>query len=36
MKVFVPGQRIWTMLAACIVIVLATLAMLRVPDERAA
>jgi len=36
MKAFFPGQPIWTMLAAGIVMVLAALAMLRVPDERAA
>jgi maltose/moltooligosaccharide transporter len=36
MKAFFPGQPIWTMLAAAIVLVLAALAMLRVPDERTA
>jgi len=36
MKAFFPGQPIWTMLAAGIVMMLAALAMLRVPDERAA
>ena len=36
MKAFFPGQPIWTMLAAAIVMGLAALAMLRVPDQRAA
>ena len=36
MKAFFPGQPIWTMLAAAIVMGLAALAMLRVPDERPA
>jgi maltose/moltooligosaccharide transporter len=36
MKAFFPNQPIWTMLAAGIVMVLAALAMLRVPDERPA
>ena len=36
MKAFFPGEPIWTMLAAAIVMGLAALAMLRVPDERAA
>jgi maltose/moltooligosaccharide transporter len=36
MKAFFPNQPIWTMLAAGIVMVLAALAMLRVPDERTA
>jgi maltose/moltooligosaccharide transporter len=36
MKAFFPGQPIWTMLAAAIVMGLAALAMLRVPDERSA
>jgi len=34
MKAFFPDQPIWTMLAAALVMVLAALAMLRVPDER--
>ena len=34
MKAFFPGEPIWTMLAAAIVMGLAALAMLRVPDER--
>jgi len=36
MKAFFPDQPIWTMLAAAIVMVLAALAMLRVPDGHAA
>jgi maltose/moltooligosaccharide transporter len=36
MKAFFPSEPIWTMLAAAIVMGLAALAMLRVPDERAA
>ena len=36
MKAFFPGEPIWTMLAAAIVMGLAALAMLRVPDERVA
>ena len=36
MKAFFPGQPIWTMLAAAIVMGFAALAMLRVPDERSA
>jgi len=36
MKAFFPDQPIWTMLAAALVMVLAALAMLRVPDERTA
>jgi maltose/moltooligosaccharide transporter len=36
MKAFFPGEPIWTMLAAAIVMGLAALAMLRVPDERLA
>jgi maltose/moltooligosaccharide transporter len=36
MKAFFPGEPIWTMLAAAIVMGLAALAMLRVPDERTA
>jgi maltose/moltooligosaccharide transporter len=36
MKAFFPGQPIWTMLAAAVVMGLAALAMLRVPDERSA
>jgi maltose/moltooligosaccharide transporter len=36
MKAFFPDQPIWTMLAAAMVMVLAALAMLRVPDERSA
>ena len=36
MKAFFPDQPIWTMLAASVVMALAALAMLRVPDEWAA
>ena len=36
MKAFFPDQPIWTMLAAAIVMALAALAMLRVPDDRPA
>jgi maltose/moltooligosaccharide transporter len=35
-KAFFPGQPIWTMLAAAIVLGLAAVAMLRVPDQRPA
>jgi maltose/moltooligosaccharide transporter len=34
MKTFFPGQPIWTMLAAAIVMGIAALAMLRVPEGR--
>jgi maltose/moltooligosaccharide transporter len=36
MKAFFPGEPIWTMLVAAAVMVLAAIAMLRVPDERTA
>jgi maltose/moltooligosaccharide transporter len=36
MKSFFPDQPIWTMLAAALVMAIAALAMLRVPDERTA
>ena len=36
MKAFFPDQPIWTMLAAALVMAIAALAMLRVPDERTA
>jgi maltose/moltooligosaccharide transporter len=36
MKAFFPDQPIWTMLAAALVMVMAALAMLRVPDDRPA
>ena len=36
MKAFFPGEPIWTMLAAALVMGVAALAMLRVPDDRSA
>jgi maltose/moltooligosaccharide transporter len=36
MKAFFPGEPIWTMLAAAVVMGIAALAMLRVPDDREA
>jgi len=36
MKAFFPGEPIWTMLAAALVMVAAAAAMLRVPEEGSA